>query len=174
MSSYICTDPGIFSVKLTVKNMKEKIIWVSEEQLFLSSADFMLHLAASSFLVKDECPFWVGLNILNLRFCHLKVIIKQEPGELPQQSPAPPAGAASQTSVPQYVTVKGSHMIALSPQKQIVNTGEGSTPAKVDYFFYDICFCFVAIPCCHQQSSSSTAVCLIVLLREWTHRLIVK
>lgn len=60
-----------------------------------------------------------------------KVIIKQEPGELPQQSPASPAGAASQTSVPQYVTVKGSHMIALSPQKQIVSTGEGSTPSKV-------------------------------------------
>uniref|UniRef100_A0ACB8FA45 YEATS domain-containing protein 2 n=2 Tax=Sphaerodactylus townsendi TaxID=933632 RepID=A0ACB8FA45_9SAUR len=60
-----------------------------------------------------------------------KVIIKQEPGELPQQSPAPPAGTASQISVPQYVTVKGSHMIALSPQKQIVSTGEGSTPSKV-------------------------------------------
>ncbi|XP_015282950.1 PREDICTED: YEATS domain-containing protein 2 [Gekko japonicus] len=60
-----------------------------------------------------------------------KVIIKQEPGELPQPSPAPPAGAASQTSVPQYVTVKGSHMIALSPQKQIVSTGEGSAPSKV-------------------------------------------
>ncbi|XP_054839717.1 YEATS domain-containing protein 2 isoform X2 [Eublepharis macularius] len=60
-----------------------------------------------------------------------KVIIKQEPGELPQQSSAPPAGTASQTSVPQYVTVKGSHMIALSPQKQVVSTGEGSAPSKV-------------------------------------------
>ncbi|XP_077205476.1 YEATS domain-containing protein 2 isoform X2 [Paroedura picta] len=60
-----------------------------------------------------------------------KVIIKQEPGELAQQSPAQPGGAASQTSVPQYVTVKGSHMIALSPQKQIVSTGESSTPSKV-------------------------------------------
>ncbi|XP_044291965.1 YEATS domain-containing protein 2 isoform X7 [Varanus komodoensis] len=60
-----------------------------------------------------------------------KVIIKQEPGELPQPSPAPAAGTASQTSVQQYVTVKGSHVIALSPQKQIVSTGEGSTSAKI-------------------------------------------
>ncbi|KAJ6669181.1 hypothetical protein lerEdw1_007990 [Lerista edwardsae] len=60
-----------------------------------------------------------------------KVIIKQEPGELPQQTPAPATGTASQTSVQQYVTVKGSHVIALSPQKQIVSTGEGSTPSKV-------------------------------------------
>lgn len=60
-----------------------------------------------------------------------KVIIKQEPGELPQQIPAPAAGTASQTSVQQYVTVKGSHVIALSPQKQIGSTGEGSTPSKV-------------------------------------------
>ncbi|XP_028586476.2 YEATS domain-containing protein 2 isoform X1 [Podarcis muralis] len=60
-----------------------------------------------------------------------KVIIKQEPGEPPQQSPAPVTGTTSQTSVQQYVTVKGSHMISLSPQKQIVSTGEGSTSSKV-------------------------------------------
>uniref|UniRef100_A0A8D0GM44 YEATS domain-containing protein 2 n=1 Tax=Sphenodon punctatus TaxID=8508 RepID=A0A8D0GM44_SPHPU len=60
-----------------------------------------------------------------------KVIIKQEPGELPQQSQVPATGATSQASVQQYVTVKGSHMIALSPQKQIVSTGEGSTQSKV-------------------------------------------
>ncbi|XP_053166413.1 YEATS domain-containing protein 2 isoform X2 [Hemicordylus capensis] len=60
-----------------------------------------------------------------------KVIIKQEPGEVPQQSPAQATGTTSQTSVQQYVAVKGSHVIALSPQKQIVSTGEGSTPSKV-------------------------------------------
>ncbi|XP_062988523.1 YEATS domain-containing protein 2 [Elgaria multicarinata webbii] len=60
-----------------------------------------------------------------------KVIIKQEPGELPQQSPVQATGTASQTSVQQYVTVKGSHVIALSPQKQVVSTGEGSTSSKI-------------------------------------------
>ncbi|XP_042313836.1 YEATS domain-containing protein 2 isoform X2 [Sceloporus undulatus] len=60
-----------------------------------------------------------------------KVIIKQEPGELPQQSPAPATGTVSQASVQQYVTVKGGHMIALSPQKQIVSTGEGSASSKI-------------------------------------------
>lgn len=37
-----------------------------------------------------------------------------------------------------------------------------------------ICFCFVAMLCCLHQSSSSTAVCLIVLLRERTHNLTMK
>ncbi|XP_034295693.1 YEATS domain-containing protein 2 [Pantherophis guttatus] len=60
-----------------------------------------------------------------------KVIIKQEPGELPQHSPVGATGAASQASLPQYMTVKGSHVIALSPQKQIVSTGEGSTSSKI-------------------------------------------
>uniref|UniRef100_A0A7M4EPU5 YEATS domain-containing protein 2 n=1 Tax=Crocodylus porosus TaxID=8502 RepID=A0A7M4EPU5_CROPO len=60
-----------------------------------------------------------------------KVIIKQEPGELPQQPQMPVTGTASQPSVQQYVTVKGSHMIALSPQKQIVSTSEGTTQSKV-------------------------------------------
>ncbi|KAG8135783.1 putative YEATS domain-containing protein, partial [Naja naja] len=60
-----------------------------------------------------------------------KVIIKQEPGELPQHSPVAATGAASQASLPQYMTVKGSHVIALSPQKQIVSTGEGSTSSKI-------------------------------------------
>ncbi|XP_025020227.1 YEATS domain-containing protein 2 isoform X2 [Python bivittatus] len=49
-----------------------------------------------------------------------KVIIKQEPGELPQHSPVASTGAASRTSLQQYVTVKGSHVIALSPQKQMI------------------------------------------------------
>ncbi|XP_067394984.1 YEATS domain-containing protein 2 isoform X2 [Emydura macquarii macquarii] len=60
-----------------------------------------------------------------------KVMIKQEPGELPQQPQLPVTGTTSQASGQQYVTVKGSHMIALSPQKQIVSTGEGTTQSKV-------------------------------------------
>uniref|UniRef100_A0A2K6DVU4 YEATS domain-containing protein 2 n=1 Tax=Macaca nemestrina TaxID=9545 RepID=A0A2K6DVU4_MACNE len=51
-----------------------------------------------------------------------KVIIKQEPGEAPH---VPATGAASQSPLPQYVTVKGGHMIAVSPQKQVITTGEG-------------------------------------------------
>ncbi|XP_007934102.1 YEATS domain-containing protein 2 [Orycteropus afer afer] len=63
-----------------------------------------------------------------------KVIIKQEPGEAPH---VPTSGAASQSPLPQYVTVKGGHMIAVSPQKQVITTGEGSAqspkiqPSKV-------------------------------------------
>ncbi|KAM6122414.1 LOW QUALITY PROTEIN: YEATS domain-containing protein 2 [Pterocles gutturalis] len=60
-----------------------------------------------------------------------KVIIKQEPGELPQQPQLPAAGTTTQTSVQQYVTVKGSHMLALSPQKPVVSTGEGTVQSKV-------------------------------------------
>ncbi|KAM6223918.1 YEATS domain-containing protein 2 [Rhynchocyon petersi] len=51
-----------------------------------------------------------------------KVIIKQEPNEAPHVSTS---GAASQSPLPQYVTVKGGHMIAVSPQKQVVTAGEG-------------------------------------------------
>ncbi|XP_047420280.1 YEATS domain-containing protein 2 isoform X1 [Sciurus carolinensis] len=63
-----------------------------------------------------------------------KVIIKQEPGEAPHM---PTTGAASQSPLPQYVTVKGGHMIAVSPQKQVITAGEGTTqspkiqPSKV-------------------------------------------
>uniref|UniRef100_A0A8B9MYU7 YEATS domain-containing protein 2 n=1 Tax=Accipiter nisus TaxID=211598 RepID=A0A8B9MYU7_9AVES len=60
-----------------------------------------------------------------------KVIIKQEPGELPQQPQLPATGTATQTSVQQYVTVKGSHMLALSPQKPVLTTGEGTVQSKV-------------------------------------------
>uniref|UniRef100_A0A8B9MXD1 YEATS domain-containing protein 2 n=1 Tax=Accipiter nisus TaxID=211598 RepID=A0A8B9MXD1_9AVES len=59
-----------------------------------------------------------------------KVIIKQEPGELPQQPQLPATGTATQTSVQQYVTVKGSHMLALSPQKPVLTTGEGTVQSK--------------------------------------------
>ncbi|XP_045439695.1 YEATS domain-containing protein 2 isoform X7 [Pipistrellus kuhlii] len=63
-----------------------------------------------------------------------KVIIKQEPGEASQ---VPTTGAASQSPLPQYVTVKGGHMIAVSPQKQVIAAGEGTAqspkiqPSKV-------------------------------------------
>ncbi|NXS99610.1 YETS2 protein, partial [Jacana jacana] len=60
-----------------------------------------------------------------------KVIIKQEPGELPQQPQLPTTGTTTQTSVQQYVTVKGSHMLALSPQKPVVSTSEGTVQSKV-------------------------------------------
>ncbi|XP_064021450.1 YEATS domain-containing protein 2 isoform X5 [Pogoniulus pusillus] len=60
-----------------------------------------------------------------------KVIIKQEPGELPQQPQLPVTGTTTPTSVQQYVTVKGSHMLALSPQKPVVSTGEGTVQSKV-------------------------------------------
>uniref|UniRef100_A0A8C4P2A9 YEATS domain-containing protein 2 n=1 Tax=Dromaius novaehollandiae TaxID=8790 RepID=A0A8C4P2A9_DRONO len=60
-----------------------------------------------------------------------KVIIKQEPGELPQQPQQPATGTTTQTSVQQYVTVKGSHMLALSPQKPVMSTGEGTVQSKV-------------------------------------------
>ncbi|KAM6160780.1 YEATS domain-containing protein 2 isoform 2-T2 [Erethizon dorsatum] len=64
----------------------------------------------------------------------VKVIIKQEPGEAPH---VPTTGAASQSPLPQYVTVKGGHMIAVSPQKQVITTAEGTAqspkiqPSKV-------------------------------------------
>ncbi|XP_057288947.1 YEATS domain-containing protein 2 isoform X3 [Pezoporus wallicus] len=61
----------------------------------------------------------------------VKVIIKQEPGELPQQPQLPVTGTTTQSSVQQYVTVKGSHMLALSPQKSVVSTGEGTVQSKV-------------------------------------------
>ncbi|XP_006884118.1 PREDICTED: YEATS domain-containing protein 2 [Elephantulus edwardii] len=63
-----------------------------------------------------------------------KVIIKQEPGEAPHVATS---GAASQSPLPQYVTVKGGHVIAVSPQKQVLTAGEGSAqspkiqPSKV-------------------------------------------
>ncbi|XP_064418462.1 YEATS domain-containing protein 2 isoform X3 [Latimeria chalumnae] len=59
-----------------------------------------------------------------------KVIIKQEPGEGSHQQPSVTA-ATSQQPVQQFVTVKGGHMIAVSPQKQAGGGGEGSTQSKV-------------------------------------------
>lgn len=58
------------------------------------------------------------------------MIIKQEPGEVttPTSSQQPGAAASAQQ---QYVTVKGGHMIAVSPQKSGVGSGGGATPTKV-------------------------------------------
>ncbi|XP_060762035.1 YEATS domain-containing protein 2 isoform X2 [Neoarius graeffei] len=64
----------------------------------------------------------------------VKVIIKQEPGEVtPQTSSQQQAGAAAPTpqQQQQYVTVKGGHMIAVSPQKSGVGSGGGATPTKM-------------------------------------------
>nr|XP_045004900.1 YEATS domain-containing protein 2 isoform X2 [Jaculus jaculus] len=63
-----------------------------------------------------------------------KVIIKQEPGEALH---VPTTATTSQSPLPQYVTVKGGHMIAVSPQKQVISAGEGTVqspkiqPSKV-------------------------------------------
>ncbi|KAK7159681.1 hypothetical protein R3I94_005882 [Phoxinus phoxinus] len=64
----------------------------------------------------------------------VKVIIKQEPGEVPTQ-PSPQQqviSTATSQQQQQYVTVKGGHMIAMSPQKQSgAGAGGGATPSKV-------------------------------------------
>ncbi|NXW28939.1 YETS2 protein, partial [Phaetusa simplex] len=67
-----------------------------------------------------------------------KVIIKQEPGELPQQPQLPATGTTTQTSVQQYVTVKGSHMLALSPQKPVVSTGEGTVHTSYNTYLLQV------------------------------------
>ncbi|NWT37290.1 YETS2 protein, partial [Chroicocephalus maculipennis] len=67
-----------------------------------------------------------------------KVIIKQEPGELPQQPQLPATGTTTQTSVQQYVTVKGSHMLALSPQKPVVSTGEGTVHTSSNTYLLQV------------------------------------
>ncbi|TSU88991.1 YEATS domain-containing protein 2 [Bagarius yarrelli] len=64
----------------------------------------------------------------------VKVIIKQEPGEVtaPTSIQQPPGTTTSaQQQQQQYVTVKGGHMIAMSPQKGGVGAGGGATPAKM-------------------------------------------
>ncbi|KAI5940372.1 YEATS domain-containing protein 2 isoform X6 [Manis javanica] len=70
--------------------------------------------------VQSPKPITGGLGALT------KVIIKQEPGEA---SHVPTTGAASHSPLPQYVTVKGGHMIAVSPQKQVITAGEGTAQA---------------------------------------------
>ncbi|KAK3534586.1 hypothetical protein QTP86_016735, partial [Hemibagrus guttatus] len=72
---------------------------------------------------------------LALRFSAVMVIIKQEPGEVTtstssQQQPGSTAPVQQQQQQ-QYVTVKGGHMIAVSPQKSGVGSGGGATPTKM-------------------------------------------
>ncbi|KAM6948205.1 YEATS domain-containing protein 2 [Aplochiton taeniatus] len=72
----------------------------------------------------------------------IKVIIKQEPGEVPtqqQQQPQPAVSTATAqqlqpaaTATQQFVAVKGGHVISMSPQKQAGGaTGAGATSGKV-------------------------------------------
>ncbi|XP_053342391.1 YEATS domain-containing protein 2 isoform X1 [Clarias gariepinus] len=61
----------------------------------------------------------------------VKVIIKQEPGEVTTTSAQQQAGTTAPAQQQQYVTVKGGHMIAVSPQKSGVGSGGGATPTKM-------------------------------------------
>ncbi|KAL0966480.1 hypothetical protein UPYG_G00295770 [Umbra pygmaea] len=64
----------------------------------------------------------------------VKVIIKQEPGEVPtqQHQMVSTVTAAQQPATQQFVAVKGGHVISMSPQKQIGGpAGTGSTQNKV-------------------------------------------
>ncbi|XP_012888528.1 PREDICTED: YEATS domain-containing protein 2 isoform X2 [Dipodomys ordii] len=99
---------------------------VKEDSLFASMPP--LCPIGSHPKVQSPKPITGGLGAFT------KVIIKQEPGEA---SHVPTTGAVSQSPLPQYVTVKGGHMIAVSPQKQVISAGEGTTqspkiqPSKV-------------------------------------------
>ncbi|KAJ8011576.1 hypothetical protein DPEC_G00059680 [Dallia pectoralis] len=64
----------------------------------------------------------------------VKVIIKQEPGEVPTQPHqiVSTVTAAQQPATQQFVAVKGGHVISMSPQKQTAGaSGTGATPSKV-------------------------------------------
>ena len=64
------------------------------------------------------------------------MIIKQEPGEVTtQQSTQLQVSSAGATQQQQYVTVKGGHMIAMSPQKSGAGSGGSATPSKVTTSF---------------------------------------
>lgn len=68
------------------------------------------------------------------------MIIKQEPGEVTTSAPSQQqTGATASAQQPQqYVTVKGGHMIAVSPQKSGVGSGGGATPTKVTIPFHSV------------------------------------
>ncbi|XP_045395737.1 YEATS domain-containing protein 2 isoform X2 [Lemur catta] len=112
--------PKIHGSSFVTSNVKQ------EDSLFASMPP--LCPIGSHPKVQSPKPITGGLGAFT------KVIIKQEPGEAPH---VPTTGAASQSPLPQYVTVKGGHMIAVSPQKQVITTGEGTTqspkiqPSKV-------------------------------------------
>ncbi|MCJ8745019.1 hypothetical protein PDJAM_G00125450 [Pangasius djambal] len=61
----------------------------------------------------------------------VKVIIKQEPGEVTTQTSSQQQAGTTAPAQQQHVTMKGSHMIALSPQKSGVGSGGGATPTKM-------------------------------------------
>ncbi|XP_020861543.1 YEATS domain-containing protein 2 isoform X2 [Phascolarctos cinereus] len=88
---------------------------VKEDSLFASMPP--LCPIGSHSKVQSPKPVTGGLGAFT------KVIIKQEPGETPHM---PTSGTPAQPPLPQYVTVKGGHMIAVSPQKQVVATGDGT------------------------------------------------
>ncbi|KAL2804756.1 YEATS domain-containing protein 2 isoform 3 [Daubentonia madagascariensis] len=112
--------PKIHGSSFVTSNVKQ------EDSLFASMPP--LCPIGSHPKVQSPKPITGGLGAFT------KVIIKQEPGEAPH---VPTTGAASQSPLPQYVTVKGGHMIAVSPQKQVITAGEGTTqspkvqPSKV-------------------------------------------
>ncbi|XP_023375022.1 YEATS domain-containing protein 2 isoform X3 [Otolemur garnettii] len=112
--------PKIHGSSFVTSNVKQ------EDSLFASMPP--LCPIGSHPKVQSPKPITGGLGAFT------KVIIKQEPGEA---SHVPTTGASSQSPLPQYVTVKGGHMIAVSPQKQVVTAGEGTTqspkiqPSKV-------------------------------------------
>ncbi|XP_074045595.1 YEATS domain-containing protein 2 isoform X2 [Macrotis lagotis] len=88
---------------------------VKEDSLFASMPP--LCPIGSHSKVQSPKPVAGGLGAFT------KVIIKQEPGEAPHM---PTSGATTQPPLPQYVTVKGGHMIAVSPQKQVMAAGDGT------------------------------------------------
>lgn len=51
-----------------------------------------------------------------------------------QTSSQQQAGATAPTQQQQYVTMKGGHMIAVSPQKTGAGSGGGATPTKVTIY----------------------------------------
>ncbi|KAK2868514.1 hypothetical protein Q7C36_000385 [Tachysurus vachellii] len=61
----------------------------------------------------------------------VKVIIKQEPGEVTTSTSSQQQPGSTAPAQQQYVTVKGGHMIAVSPQKSGVGAGAGATPTKM-------------------------------------------
>ncbi|MGH0116606.1 UNVERIFIED_CONTAM: hypothetical protein FKN15_014806 [Acipenser sinensis] len=100
---------------------------VKEESLFAAMPP--LCPIGSQAKVQSPKPVSGGLGAFT------KVIVKQEPGEAPQQQQQQQqmmvSTATLQQTAQQFVTVKGGHMIALSPQKQASTVGTGSTQSKV-------------------------------------------
>lgn len=100
---------------------------VKEESLFAAMPP--LCPIGSQAKVQSPKPVSGGLGAFT------KVIVKQEPGEAPQQQQQQQqmmvSTATLQQTAQQFVTVKGGHMIALSPQKQASTVGTGTTQSKV-------------------------------------------